>query len=53
MIMSHLIAAHSNEAGIEKTTRGGLAARVVLALFLVSAVMVLLVQVDLALPGGA
>lgn len=50
--MSHLIAAHSNEAGIENSTRGGLAARVVLALFLASALMVLLVQVELALPGA-
>jgi hypothetical protein len=52
MIMSHLIAAHSNEAGIEHTTRGGLAARVVFTLFLAVAVMVLLVQADLALPAA-
>ena len=50
--MSHLIAAHSNEAGIENTPRGGLAARVVLAFFLAGALMVLLVQVDPAIPGA-
>lgn len=50
MIMSRLIAAPSNEAGIETATRGGLAARVVLAVVLAGALMVLLVRVDLALP---
>ena len=50
MIVSHLIAAHSNEAGIENSTRGGRAARVALALFLASALMVLLVQADFAIP---
>ncbi len=52
MIVSHLIAAHNNEAGIENSTRGGLAARVVLGFFLAGALMVLLVQADLALSGA-